>query len=67
VRIPAIAPGSSLRADDDPAADLGGLEAADELAERDLAFVLVAVVARHQQDSRPLPFLMEATGIGIQP
>src|SRR5215469_9830829 len=45
------------RQDDDPAADLGGLEAADELAERDLALVLVAVVARHQQDSRALAVL----------
>src|SRR6516164_6250264 len=43
--------------DDDTAADLGGLEAADELAERDLALVLVAVVACDQQDSRALAVL----------
>jgi len=39
--------------DDDTAADLGGLEAADELAERDLALVLVAVVACHQIGIQP--------------
>jgi hypothetical protein len=48
--------------DDDAAVDLGRLEAADQLAERDLTFVFVAVVARHQQDARPLAMLDAGDG-----
>ena len=53
------------------AAHLFRFEAADQLAERDLALQFVAVVAGHQQDPRPRavpPVLpMPAIGIGIQP
>jgi hypothetical protein len=40
------------RQDDDMTADFGRIESADQPAESDLAFVLVAVIAGHQQDAR---------------
>ena len=45
-----------------PAADLVRFESADQLAERDLPFVLVAVIAGHREDSRPRVILDAGDG-----